>query len=101
MIIDKIEIEKRELMRKSEFMELGQIKLKEHMTSQEHKVFVLTEEKMQLKQEVNRLRNHGSSNGDTWGKETEGIDADGLKLFDLSRIMHDDLRMSLDPSEHI
>jgi len=50
---------------------------------------------------VNRLRNHGSSNGDTWGKETECIDADGLKLFDLSRIMHDDLRMSLDPSEHV
>lgn len=101
MIIDKIEIEKRELLRKSEFMELGQIKLEEQVASQERKVLVLTEEKMQLKQEVNRLRNHGSSNGDTWGKETECIDADGLKLFDLSRIMHDDLRMSLDPSEHV
>jgi len=30
--------------------------------------------------------------------DTEMLDSDGLKLFDLSRVFPDDLRMSLDPS---
>lgn len=55
-----------------------------------------------MRQEISHLRNHNSVGHSAWryGKETEGIDSDGLKLFDLSKIINDDLRLSLDPSEN-
>lgn len=45
-----------------------------------------------MAKEVHRLRNNSSS--------CDTLEADGLKLLDLSKHINDDLRMSLTPSEN-
>ena len=76
-------------------MEQGDLKLasvSDQLLREQQSSATVRQEASDLAKEVHRLRNNSSS--------CDTLEADGLKLLDLSKHINDDLRMSLSPSEN-